>query len=122
MKSLAIIGIYFLIDRKFYLSIDCKQSIFFPELARRMRERRAAKPRDARSRAADFRAFPIRALRTRVCIFQRFVRRAKKKERLLLVHLSKKFCKSSTMTYHYFTVIRVSSASPCALFPISSLS
>ena len=51
----------------FHTGLDCKQSLFFLQLATRVKERRAAKPRDARNDSS-------------VCILARFVRRTKKTE------------------------------------------
>ena len=78
--------------------VDCEQSLFFLQLTTRVRERRAAKPRDARNEGGS----PRREKRdslfsclsrlapsiTRVCILARFVRRTKKKERLLVGYIS----------------------------------
>ena len=80
----------------FFRNLDCEPSLFSLQLATRVRERRAAKPRDAENEGGS----PRREKRdplfsyvsrlapsvTRVYILARFVRRTKKKERLLVVY------------------------------------
>ena len=61
--------------------IDCEPSLFFLQRAMRVRGRQAAKPRDARNEGLSRLAPSV----THVCILARFVRRTKKKERLLVV-------------------------------------
>ena len=73
-------------DAPTIISEHCEQSLFFLQLATGVRERLAAKPRDARNEAVAreekretlfFVPFPPSV--TRVCILARFARQTKKK-------------------------------------------
>ena len=64
-------------------TVDCKPSLFFLQLVTRMREKRG---QETRATACLSRLAPSV---TRVCILAHFVRRAKKKERLLVVQIDR---------------------------------